>query len=98
MSKDTVFIKGSVRQVTFNNGGTVFNVSINVEDLAQHKDDKGYARIVIVERREPDQYGNTHYMKVNDYKPEEKEQQAPPPRRAQVKSPNNWEDDDGAPF
>lgn len=71
------YIKGSFRQVETKQGERRLIVSINVTDLQKIANDKGYAQVVIQERREKDEYGNTHYAFENDWKPE---------RRAEVKA------------
>jgi hypothetical protein len=65
---DTNYIRGSARKFTFDNGGETLNVSLNLEDLQSLPSIKGYVQITIAERKSPDQYGNTHYIKENTFK------------------------------
>jgi hypothetical protein len=71
------YIKGSFRQVTTSQGEVRLIASILVSDLEKIKNDKGYAQVVIQQRQDKDQYGNTHYAFENDWKPE---------KRAEVKA------------
>lgn len=61
---DKVYLKCSAKAKTFNNGGSIIKVGIKVSDLAEfvkaHKNDRGYLNLVISERREVGQYGDTH--------------------------------------
>lgn len=55
--------------------GQILNLSIKVSDLQPNE--KGYAAISVMQKKEPDQYGNTHYMVENDYKPKHEEPSHP---------------------
>ena len=48
-----------------------YNISFNVEELIALQNDKGYVNITMSARKEPDQYGNTHYFTLNEWKPKE---------------------------
>jgi hypothetical protein len=50
--------------------GEFFNMSFNYEKLEQYVNDKGYINITMSKRKEPWQYGDTHYFTLNDWKPE----------------------------
>lgn len=43
-----------------------------IEFLARNTNEKGYCNVDILKRKEPDQYGNTHYAILNEYKKEGK--------------------------
>jgi len=47
-----------------------FNMSFNIEKLSQYANEKGYVNVTMSKRREPGQYGDTHYFTLNDWKPE----------------------------
>lgn len=66
------YIKGSFRKLNSKTAGEVIIASVLVSDIVKLANDKGYANIVISERREADQYGNTHYAYENDYDPNAK--------------------------
>lgn len=81
---DKIYI-GSGREKTFDNGGSVINLTISLDGIAQYFKDYGFTtdqgkkklKLVVQKRREIDQYGNSHYVTVDTWKPEQ--QQAPPP-------------------
>ena len=50
--------------------GEFFNISINVEKLQQYANEKGYVNMTMSKRREVGQYGDTHYFTLNEYNPE----------------------------
>ena len=73
MSNKT-YISGSAKKKTFANGGSILNCSICVEQLVElakglpkSKNGKTYIPFKISERREEDQYGNTHSLEVDDF-------------------------------
>lgn len=66
-NKPKIWVRGSAREKVFDNGGEVINVSLNINDLTAYANDKGYVPIVIAQRNEVDEYGNTHYMYVDEY-------------------------------
>ena len=88
MSKDqkreTVYLKGSAKEVTFGNGGSIINLSINVPQLIQiHEwynkertklglDETDYIRLDVKSRREKGEYGDTHYVSFDPWFPEPK--------------------------
>jgi hypothetical protein len=78
---DRIFLKCSAKAKTFNNGGSVINVGIKVEDLAdfvrKHKNERGYINLVIAERREVGQYGDTHSVYLDTYQPGPRSEEAP---------------------
>ena len=61
---------GSGKVKTFE-WGSLLNASINIGVLSKFANEKGYANVVIKKRREPDKYGNTHYICVDTYKKKE---------------------------
>lgn len=89
------YIKGSIKAYKFDNS-TKLVASILVSDLAKIANEKGYANVVIQERKEADQYGNTHYMAENDYKPKEKTASKAEPKKAkeELKKPSFKQTDD----
>ena len=52
-----------------NQYGSMLNVSLNVEKLKEIANEKWYAKVTITKNREPDQYGNTHSVTENTWKP-----------------------------
>lgn len=58
---------------TFNNGGTIINISLKLDDLNKiPTNEKGYIRLVVAQRREPNDSGSTHYVYEDTYKAQPK--------------------------
>lgn len=53
-------------------------LSVKVTDfiqwLKENENEKGYVNTEIKERKEPGKYGDTHYMTLDEWKPEKKEE------------------------
>lgn len=74
MSNEIVYInKCSIKEHNFDNGGSVLNMSIHVDELIIHKNKDGWVSLSICKRREISDKGATHYAKLNDYTPKETE-------------------------
>lgn len=58
---------GNGKKREFDNGGSLINISLKYADLKPN--DKGYVNLVVGSKKETDQWGNTHAVWVNDYKP-----------------------------
>ena len=56
---------------------TFYNISVNVDKLKEFVDAKGYAKITMSANKEPDQWGNTHNIIENTYKPAPKLEEKP---------------------
>jgi len=73
MSEKTYINGLFLKKKTFPNGGSVVNVSINVDafidELQKYKNNKGYCNIVFQERKEADKFGNNMYSTLNTYTP-----------------------------
>lgn len=50
--------------------GEFFNMSFNVEKMKQYANEKGYVNMTMSKRKEPGQYGDTHYFVLNEWSPE----------------------------
>ena len=50
--------------------GEFFNMSFNVEKLQAYVNEKGYVNMTMSKRKEPWQYGDTHYFTLNEWTPE----------------------------
>ena len=80
--KDIVFVKGNAKKITFNNGGSILNVSLNVKHLQKildwynnerskrDMDKTDYIPLSVKEKRETDEYGNTHYVIYDPWFPD----------------------------
>ena len=84
-AKPTPLYCGNAKIVTFNDGSTLMRVSVSLDRIpAEHittKDGKRYVNITVQELREPDQYGNTHSVKVDTWKPKPRAAVPPPAKR-----------------
>ena len=53
MAQDRVYINQcSLREKTFDNGGSLINAAFKVSELQEHADENGWVNIVIAKRRE----------------------------------------------
>lgn len=48
-----------------------------IQQIKEITNEKGYFNLEIQKRKEPGQYGDTHYMKVDEWKPEQKSEPLP---------------------
>lgn len=68
---DKVFLKCSAKQKRFDNGGSVINLGVKTADLIAfaeaHTNERGFLNLVISERREVGQYGDTHSVTLDTY-------------------------------
>ena len=64
------YIDGTSCKAVTGQFGEFFNMSFNLEKLQQYVNEKGYVNITMSKRKEPGQYGDTHYFTLNDWKPE----------------------------
>ena len=79
MNEQKNYAKGIFcKEVTFKSGGSMMNLSINVEAfkawLDTIKDEKGMAKVNVSKLREVNKYGNTHCAWQNTWKPQQKQQ------------------------
>tara|TARA_R110000850_G_scaffold229969_2_gene354765 strand:+ start:736 stop:984 length:249 start_codon:yes stop_codon:yes gene_type:complete len=73
---DKTFIEGSSSKAITGQYGEFFNMSFNLEKLAQYANEKGYINITMSKRKEVGQYGDTHSFTLNEWKPEQKKTEA----------------------
>ena len=62
------FLRGGGKEIEFQNGGTILNVWVTIDDLLRIKDEKGIVRFVIKRRSDIDKFGNTHMIYEDTYK------------------------------
>jgi len=72
--EEKVYLNGMfIKEKVFDDGGSILNVSVKVEDfkaeLDAHKNDRGYVNLKIKKRREPSETGITHYCEKDNYQP-----------------------------
>lgn len=66
------YIKGGIKEIQTANWGHFFSMTLNLDDLAScNLSDKGYIRLNMSKRKEPDAYWNTHYIVENDWQPDQ---------------------------
>ena len=70
-NQEKTYIKGSAKSFTFDNGGTIIRLGLNADQIKELANDKGWVNVVVKEKREVDEYGNTHYMELDTWKPSE---------------------------
>lgn len=63
---DKNYIGGSAKAVP-TQYGEMMNLSLKLEDMQKIVNDKGYVNMTVMKRKEPGQYGDTHYVVENDY-------------------------------
>lgn len=69
------FIKGSAAKAITGQYGEFFNLSFKLEELAQYANEKGYINMTMSKRKEVGQYGDTHSLTLNEYKPKQEVKQ-----------------------
>jgi hypothetical protein len=72
--KPTIYVPGTfVKEVKFENGGSVIRLSINLEKFApfvkEHKKSDGYINFNIYPRKETGTYGDTHSVSLDEWVP-----------------------------
>ena len=84
MAEPKIYVpKSSAKEVQFQDGGSIIKLSFNAAVLAQfardHANEKGYLNLTLAKRREPGQYGDTHSICLDTWKPTGRQQSAPKP-------------------
>jgi hypothetical protein len=64
------YIDGTSCKAVNGQFGEFFNISINMDKLSQYANEKGYVNMTLSKRKEPGQYGDTHYFTLNEWTPE----------------------------
>ena len=80
MATEKIYV-GTAKKKTFDDGGSTINIVMSLDGMKEHFEkygfitDKGMHKIklIVSERREADQYGNTHYVTIDTWKPESQE-------------------------
>ncbi len=63
---DKKYIGGSAKAIQ-TQYGEMMNLSLKLEDMQAIVNEKGYVNMTVMKRKEPGQYGDTHYVVENDY-------------------------------
>lgn len=74
---DKKYIGGSAKAVK-TQYGEILNLSLKLEDMQEIVNERGYVSMSVMARREPGQYGDTHYVVENDYKPKNADGESAP--------------------
>lgn len=74
MSEQKIYVpKANAKKHIFQNGGSVIKIGFKsdalIDFVRQHTNDRGYINFVIAERREVGNYGETHTVTLDTYKP-----------------------------
>ena len=76
--------------------GNLVEISINLskikgctDEIFSYGEDK-FIKLKVCKKREVDEYGKTHYVEVNTWKPD--------PKKAEATQPNSAESDEDLPF
>ena len=71
--KETIFC-GNGKEVKFDDGGSIVNFSLGLDKIKDHVyeyDGKKYVNLTMCKNRDgANEYGKTHYVKINTFKPE----------------------------
>ncbi len=92
---DKTYLKCSAKERKFSNGGSVINVGIKREDLAEfvrkHTNERGYVNLTIAPRREVGQYGDTHSVYLDTFiKSSGRDGTVTTPRQAVPDADESW--------
>jgi hypothetical protein len=71
---DTKIYFGQCKEFKFEDGGTSLNLSFSVKDLngmIGYCNEKGYVNLKCTKRKEPSQYGQTHSLVLDTWKPKQ---------------------------
>ena len=82
---DKNYIGGSAKVVS-TQFGEIINLSLKLEDMQKIVNEKGYMNISVMKRKEPGQYGDTHYVVENDYQKNRETNGASAPSTPSAKS------------
>jgi len=71
---DTKIYFGQGKEFKFEDGGTTLNISFSNKDLDEMKgylNEKGYINLRCTKRKEPSQFGQTHSIVLDTWKPKD---------------------------
>jgi len=79
MDKETIYC-GNGKEVKFDDGGSIVNLTIHLDKIKEHVYDYNgskYVNITLGKNKDgANEYGKTHYVKINDFKPEPQKEAA----------------------
>ena len=100
MAQDRVYINQcSLREKTFDKGGSLIKAAFKVSELQEHADENGWVNIVIAKRREVSEKGATHYANKSEYQRQNTQPQGQiSPEPSKLPPTSNPMEDDDLPF
>lgn len=74
MANEKIYINGvQLKEKVFQDGGSIIGLSVKLDklipSLQEHVNEKGYVNLKICKKRQPDQYGGTHYIELDTWRP-----------------------------
>lgn len=105
MDNDVIYC-GDGKEKTFDSGGSVIKVNICLdkipEEYIREFKDKRYVNLIVGERKSVSDRGETHWVKVDTWKPTPRDETQAPPQRAasqrRAYAPDARAEADGLPF
>jgi hypothetical protein len=104
MARIKHYVKGSAKEITFSDGNSLFNISINLEDAkAQGAINKftakdgtvtNYLNISLAKRQEPAEWGDTHYVYYSEVVDDAKAGKSKSAKSGKPKKKLDLDDDD----
>ena len=82
------YIDGTSCKAISGQFGEFYNMSFNIEKLQAYVNEKGYVNMTMSKRKEPGQYGDTHYFTLNEWNPDGANTAAPTENKANT---NTWD-------
>ena len=78
MSVEKRYVRGNCKEKKFDSGSPLLNLSFNVNkflskqdgSVSDYADENGWVQITVTAKREIDQYGNSHAIHLNEFKPD----------------------------
>lgn len=78
---------GNGKIKNFPNGGSIINITVDLDTLNREFAEYGFTtdqgkkkiKLIVGERREADQYGNSHHVTIDTWKPDGARIATPPP-------------------
>ena len=99
---DKIFLKGVSAKEVETKYGTLLKISFNAktftDELIGYANEKGYVNCKVGKRKEADKYGNTHYLELDTWKPQQETVVENTPQRVIKEAVNDPKVDDELPF
>ncbi len=90
MSDQNKIFCGDAKKIEFQNGGSITAATINLDQLEQYFQQYGFTtkagarkiKIKISRKRQTDQYGNTHFVEIDTWSPNQNNNQGGAPQQS----------------